>query len=52
VCGHTRLDRIGNKVIREKVEVVPIKEKKREARLRRFGYIKRKDINAPRGFTF
>jgi len=31
VCGHTRLDKIGNEVIRGKIGVAPIEEKMREA---------------------
>ncbi|XP_070034694.1 uncharacterized protein [Nicotiana tomentosiformis] len=34
MCGHTRLDRIRNEVIRDKVGVAPIEENMREARLR------------------
>ena len=34
MCRYTRLDRIRNEVIREKVGVAPIEEKLREARLR------------------
>lgn len=34
IYGHTESDRIRSEVIRDKVEVPPIKDKKREARLR------------------
>ena len=34
-------------VSREQVEVVPLKEKLRETRLRWFGYVNRMSINAP-----
>jgi len=34
MCGYTRLDRLWNVVIREKVGVAPLKEKMRESRLR------------------
>jgi len=37
MCGHTRLDKIRNKVIRGKTQVVSIEDKMREARLRWFG---------------
>ena len=33
ICGHTRLDKIRNKVIRGKIGVVSIEDKMREARL-------------------
>jgi len=34
-------------VIREKVRVAPIEEKLRETRLRLFGHVKRRGVNAP-----
>ena len=34
MCGFTRLDRIQNEVIKEKVGVAPIEEKLKETRLR------------------
>ena len=33
ICGHTGLNKIRNKVIRDKIGVTPIKNKIREARL-------------------
>ncbi|XP_019235312.1 PREDICTED: uncharacterized protein LOC109215660 [Nicotiana attenuata] len=45
--GHNRLDRIRNEVIRDKVGVVPLEEKMREARLRWFGHVKRRNTDAP-----
>ena len=45
MCSHTILDKIRNEVIREKIVVTPIEDKMREARLRRSGRIKRRDIN-------
>ena len=36
MCGHTRLDRIRNEYIRQKIRVAPIDEKMRETRLRWF----------------
>ncbi len=45
--GHTRLNKIRNESIREKVEVVPIEDKLREKRLRWFGHAKRKHTEAP-----
>jgi len=47
MCGSIGLDRIRNEVIREKVEVAPIEQKLRETRLRWFGHVKRRGMNAP-----
>ncbi|XP_070045939.1 uncharacterized protein [Nicotiana tomentosiformis] len=47
MCGHTRLDRIRNEVIRDKVEVAPVEAKMREARVRWFGHVKRRNTDAP-----
>jgi len=47
ICGNTRLDRDRNEVIRDKVEVTPIEDKVKEVRLRWFGHIKRKSMDAP-----
>ncbi|XP_070050346.1 uncharacterized protein [Nicotiana tomentosiformis] len=47
MCRHTRLDKIRNEVIRDKVGVAPIEDKMREARLRWFGYVRRRSIDAP-----
>ena len=46
MCGYTRLDRIRNVVIRERVRVTPIEDKLRETRLRWFGHVKRRSVNA------
>ncbi|XP_019253919.1 PREDICTED: uncharacterized protein LOC109232613 [Nicotiana attenuata] len=46
MCGHTRLDNIRNEVTREKVRVAPVEDKIREARLRCFGHVKRRSIEA------
>ena len=46
MCGYTRLDRIRNVVIRERVGVAPLEEKLRETRLRWFGHIKGRSVNA------
>jgi len=43
--GYTRLDRIRNGMIREKVGVAPTQKKMTETRLRWFGHVKR-SINA------
>ena len=41
MCGYTRLDRIRNVVIRERVGVAPLEDELRETRLRCFGHVKR-----------
>ncbi|KAD3338158.1 hypothetical protein E3N88_33679 [Mikania micrantha] len=47
MCGHTRLDRIRNEVIREKLEIACISDKVREGRLRWFGHVRRRNLLAP-----
>ncbi|XP_070005819.1 uncharacterized protein [Nicotiana sylvestris] len=47
MCGHTRLDRIRNEVIRDKVGVSHVEAKMHEARLRWFGHVKRRNADAP-----
>jgi hypothetical protein len=47
MSGHTRLDRIRNECIREKVGVAPIEEKMVESRLRWFGHVRRRPLEAP-----
>ena len=47
MCGHTRLDKIHNEYIRNKVDVVPIDEKMRETHLRWYGHIRRCPLDAP-----
>ena len=47
MCGYTRIDRIRNEVIRDLVQVAPIGDKMRETRLRWFGHVKRRGVNAP-----
>ncbi|XP_070002244.1 uncharacterized protein [Nicotiana sylvestris] len=47
ICGHTRLDKIRNEVIRDKVGVAPVEAKMREARFRWFGHVKRRNADAP-----
>jgi len=41
------LDKISNGVIRDLVKVAPIEDKMRETRLRWFGYVKRRSVDAP-----
>ncbi|VFQ79217.1 unnamed protein product [Cuscuta campestris] len=47
MCGKTRLDRISNEVIRHQVGMAPVENKLREARLRWFGHVRRRDADAP-----
>ena len=47
MCGYTRIDRIRNGVIGGLVKVAPIGDKMRETRLRWFGYVKRRRVDAP-----
>jgi len=47
ICGHTRLDRIRNEVSRGKIGVASIEDKMREARLRWFGHVRRRPMDAP-----
>ena len=47
MCGQTRLDKIRNEDIRKKIGVAPIEEKMREHRLRWFGYLQRRPVDAP-----
>ncbi|XP_070020888.1 uncharacterized protein [Nicotiana sylvestris] len=47
MCGHTKLDKIRNEVIREKVGVAPVDDKMREVMLRWFGHVRRRTIGSP-----
>ncbi|KAF3624894.1 putative TIP41-like protein-like isoform X2 [Capsicum annuum] len=47
MCGLTRLDKVRNEIIWEKVGVVSVEEKMREVRLRWFGHVMRKGSDAP-----
>jgi len=47
MCVYTRIDRIRNGVIRNLVKVAPIGDKMRESRLRWFGHVKRRSVDAP-----
>ncbi|KAI3814008.1 hypothetical protein L1987_18747 [Smallanthus sonchifolius] len=47
MCGHTRMDRIRNKVFRERLGVACISDKIREGRLRWFGHVRRRGMSAP-----
>ena len=47
ICGHTRLDKIRNEVIRGKIGVASIEDEIRETRLRWFGHIRRRSMDAP-----
>ena len=46
MCDHTRKDKIRNEVIRNKIEVVLIEKNMRKIKLRQFGYVRRKPIDA------
>ena len=47
ICGHTRHDKIRNEVIRGRIGVASIEDKIRETRLRWFGHIRRRNMDAP-----
>ncbi|KAF3614817.1 hypothetical protein FXO38_35460 [Capsicum annuum] len=47
ICGCTRKDRIRNEVIRNKVRVTSVEAKMREARLRWFDHVMRRNMDAP-----
>ncbi|KAL6548523.1 hypothetical protein OROGR_008944 [Orobanche gracilis] len=47
MCGHTKKDRLRNDVIREKVRVASIEDKMMENRLRWFGHVRRRPVDAP-----
>jgi len=46
ICGHTRLDKIRNEVIRGKIGVASIEDKMRDVRLCWFGHLRRRPKNA------
>ena len=46
-CGHMRLDKIRNEVIRGKIRVASIEDKMRETRLHWYGHIRRRTRDAP-----
>jgi len=47
IRGHTRLNKIKNEVIKDKIGVASIEDKMRETRLRWFGHIRRRPKDAP-----
>ena len=47
ICGHTRRDRIRNDDIRDKLGVAPIEEKLVQHRLRWYGHVQRRPLDAP-----
>ena len=47
MCGKTRRDKIRNERIDKMIEIASIEEKMREIRLRWFGHIQKRPINAP-----
>ena len=47
ICGHTRMDRVRNDGIRDRIGVAPIEEKLVQHRLRWFGHVQRRPSEAP-----
>ncbi|KAL6531877.1 hypothetical protein OROMI_028240 [Orobanche minor] len=47
MCGHTKKDRLRNEAIREKVRVASIEDKMMNNRLRWFGHVRRRPVDAP-----
>jgi len=47
MCGFMRVDRIRNEVIRNLAKVAPIEDKMKETRLRLFGHVKKRSVDAP-----
>ena len=47
ICGHTRMDRVWNDDIRDRLEVAPIEEKLVQHRLRWFGHVQRRPPEVP-----
>lgn len=47
MCDHTRRDRTRNKYILDKVGIASLEDKMREARLRWFGHVTRRCMDAP-----
>ena len=47
ICGHTRMNRVRNDVIHDRLGVAPIKEKLAQHRLRWFGHVQRRPPEAP-----
>ena len=47
ICGRTRMDRVRNDDIRDRLGVAPVEEKLVQHRLRWFGHVQRRPIEAP-----
>ena len=47
ICGHTKMDRVQNDDIHDRLEVAPIEEKLVQHRLRWFGHVQRKPPETP-----
>lgn len=47
ICGHTRMDRVWNDDICDRLGVAPIEEKLVQHRLRWFGHVQRRPSEAP-----
>ena len=46
-CGHTRRNRVRNEAIRDRVGVAPIEKKLIQHRLKWFGHVQRRPLEAP-----
>jgi hypothetical protein len=47
ICGHIRRDRVRNDDIHERLGVAPVEENLMQHRLRWFGHIQRRPVEAP-----
>jgi hypothetical protein len=47
ICGYTRMDRVRNDDIRDRLRVAPIEEKLVQHRLRWFSHVQRRPSEAP-----
>jgi hypothetical protein len=47
ICGHTRRDQVWNDDIRDRLGVAPVQKKQMQHRLRWFGLIQRRPMEAP-----
>jgi hypothetical protein len=47
ICGHTRKDQVRNNDIRKRLGVAPVEEKLVQHRLRWFGHMQRRPMDAP-----
>ena len=47
ICGHTRMDRVRNHDIRDRLGIAPIEEKLVQHRLMWFGHVQMRPLEAP-----